>query len=61
MFKFIGTYNETSKEWTNIIPEIKDDDFIFDINDAGVCYVITDRDFTYDEKTGCLYLIEEVK
>jgi hypothetical protein len=41
VFKFIGTYDNTTGEWTNEVPDT--DDFVFDLKEDGTCYVITDK------------------
>ena len=57
-FRFIGTYSEETGEFTETVPD-SIEDFVFDIEDNGICYVTTNQDFYYDEETGAFYLIKE--
>lgn len=57
-FRFIGSYSPETGTFTVTVPE-DINDFVFDIDDAGVCYVTTNQDFEYDEATGAFYLIKE--
>ena len=61
-FKFIGSYNNTTGEYTTDITEITDDleDFVFWLYADGICYVETDQKFDYDAESGSFYLIREV-
>ena len=59
-FKFIGTYNPETETFEVGTPA-DINDFIFDIDDEGICFVTTNQNFDYDEETGCFYLIKEVK
>ena len=60
LFKFIGTYDKENDEWKE--DEVLDlSDFVFEIDDEGICYLETSQNFEYDPETGCLYLIMEVK
>ena len=59
-FRFIGSYNPETGQFTPTIPDSVED-FIFDMTPDGMCWVTTTQDFSYDEETGAFYLIKEVK
>ena len=57
-FRFIGSYSPETRTFTVTVPE-DIDDFEFEIDNAGICYVTTNQDFEYDSITGAFYLIKE--
>lgn len=59
-FRFIGSYSPETGVFTPSVPE-EMDDFIFDMDEDGICYVTTEQKFKYDNETGAFYLIREVK
>lgn len=58
VFKFIGTFNNETGEFTNDTPT-DTEKFIFTLEDDNTCYVETDVPFEYDELTGSFYMIKE--
>lgn len=57
-FRFIGSYSPETGVFTPTVPE-DIEEFIFEMDDNGICYVTTNQDFYYDEETGAFYLIKE--
>ena len=57
-FRFIGSYSPETGEFTPTVPNTIEE-FEFTIDENGICYVITEQDFYYDEETGAFYLIKE--
>ena len=55
---YLGTYNLEDGTYTEDAP-LGVYDFIFTVNDDGMCWVNTDRLFHYDDITGNFYLIKE--
>jgi len=58
-FHFLGTYDYDDETMDYSSPTGVED-FIFDLEDSGICYVETEQQFFYDNDTGGFYLIKEV-
>jgi len=44
VFKFIGTYDNSTGEWSNSsVPDKELSDFVFDLYENGTCFVETDQ------------------
>lgn len=59
-FQFYGSYSPETNTFKETLPQ-SINDFVFEIDPVGLCYVITEQKYEYDDKTGAFYLIEEVK
>lgn len=59
VFKFIGTYDAETETFTVAVPE-GTEDFVFEVDDEGICFVETNQKFNYDPETGNFYFIQEV-